>query len=104
MQQQSQPLQVHYVLEVYEPGSHDKVLHRFETAAPLLVPRVGEAIHPVFWSPQDAPTLALEVTSVGHVIEASSGEALLQKVMVFTKQIDAFSAEATTHLSPGDRV
>lgn len=78
---------VKYIVEVYEPGSTDTIANRFDSVSPLMPIRVGELIHPVRWSAEDAPHLALRVTEVEHVIE-NFGDYIMNKVMIYTERVD----------------
>jgi hypothetical protein len=80
---------VHYILEINEPGSHDSAYEVFESANPFLPFSKGDLINPGAFDSNVVPGIAvLEVVMVEHIIWHSKTENVIKhKLVLFTREV-----------------
>ena len=78
---------IQYTLEVYRPGSHEKVWVLWRSQSPFMAISPGDFINPLEWQEQETPAKILRVVEVEHEILGGLIEAR-HVVIVYTEETD----------------
>ncbi len=76
-----------YILEVYRPGSHERVWMMWRSQSPFMAISPGDFINPLEWQEQETPAKILRVVEVEHEILGGLTEAR-HVVIVYTEETD----------------
>jgi hypothetical protein len=87
-----------YIVEVYEPGSADRVWVYFTSSAPFLPINAGDLLNPGLWPGSQSPMKILRVVNLEHIIWETDSH-VKHKLLVFTEEIEGTTEVRLTRTS-----